>query len=463
MTASYTPEHGGGFKPGDIWLDGKPWIDPGSKAEEPPATAKLHIVAETAEPAAPFKGLTHADVLDLQFEDESDLVDGIVECGVVGIVAGLPETYKSWLAQAIAIGVSAGEGEILGRGIRQQGPSGYFWQDDSRRNEAERVQTYARAHATPRDLPITWFLNVGLTLPDDIARLRVTVEEFGLVLVVIDSFYNVAAGDLKDRDAGRIIARLKNEVSDPTGCTVLVIDHMPWATDSNRSRLRAYGDVFKGAAARFGVYIDVEGEKLRVEARGNNIRGLPRTPVYWDADTLSLRLVDTTAENANESEDALDAVVVAWLREQASPRSQTKVRRGVKRRHENVDQALERLKGRGEVRDSARNGGAWSGQPGTPRYWEATTHADSTPPQQNGAGSGEVVSQARKEPTPPGSPRPLKGGEVGAGQGSGGTPLPADDTFPDLADDHYQHGHITEAEWLERRKLHAHLIRQAVA
>ena len=54
--------------------------------------------------------------------------------------------------------------------------------------------------------------------------------------------------DLKERAAGIVYARIKTEVCDPTGCTVDVVDHMPWATDNNRKRLRGYGDVFKNKA-----------------------------------------------------------------------------------------------------------------------------------------------------------------------------------------------------------------------
>src|SRR5205814_3165560 len=127
-----------------------------------------------------------------------------------------------------------------------------------------------------------WFLNEGLELPRDLERLRATIERFGLRLAVLDSFYNVALVDLKEREAGKVVAALKAQVCDPTGCTVLIVDHMPWATDNNRLRLRSYGDVFKGAAARFGIYIAAEGQKLSVEARGNTIRGFKRTPAYWD-------------------------------------------------------------------------------------------------------------------------------------------------------------------------------------
>jgi hypothetical protein len=190
-------------------------------------------------------------VLALEFEEERHLVRDLVPAGAVGLIAGVPETHKSFLGQAIVVRVAQGNGEILGHAVASQAPTGYFWQDDSTREEADRVKLYEQVHASPPDLPVRWFLNEGLELPRDLELVRATIMRFGFRLVVLDSFCNVALVDLKDRDAGKVVAALKSQVCDQTGCTVLIVDHMPWATDNNRLRLRSYGDVFKDAAARF--------------------------------------------------------------------------------------------------------------------------------------------------------------------------------------------------------------------
>jgi hypothetical protein len=262
-------------------------------------------------PAEPFVGIPHADLLSTTFEDESDLVDGTVPKGALGTIAGVPETQKSWLACEIASAVALGEGEVLGRNVVSQGPVGYFWQDDSKRAYAERVQLFSRVRETPVDLRIRWFLNEGVTLPGDVERIAATVERYGLVLVVVDSVYNfVPPAGLKDTEMGALYADLKWRVCDRTGATVIGVDHMPWATEANRQRLRAYGDVFKGAAARFGIYIDANGSKLHVEARGNNVRGFRRTPARWNPERLALELVETG--DADER-DRRRAAAVEWI------------------------------------------------------------------------------------------------------------------------------------------------------
>lgn len=238
--------------------------------------------------------LPHEDVLQLELPADRHLVDDLIPAGAVGTIAAVPEAHKSWLAQAIAVRVAAGHGHILGKKVTGQGPVAYLWQDDSTREEAERVKAFENAHPVAGPLPILWGLNLGIQLPRDIPRLATTVQDNNLVLLVLDSYYNFLHGiDLKDEQAEQVVSALKRDICDATGCTVLIVDHMPWATDTNRSRLRAYGGVFKNAATRYGIYIDVIGDKLHIEARGNNIRGIPKTLAQWNPDRLELELLSS--------------------------------------------------------------------------------------------------------------------------------------------------------------------------
>jgi hypothetical protein len=372
--------------------------------------------------ATPFSGRTHAEVLEMRFDDGAEpleLIEDLVPCGVLMTVAGLPESYKGWLCSKIATCVAAGEGVVLGRQTLVQGPVGYWWQDDSLRNEVERVQLFARVQETASELPLRWFLNEGLELPRDLERLRATIEEHRLVLAIIDSWYNVASAlDLKDREPGAVFARLKAEVCDPTGCTVSVVDHMPWASDQPRKRLRGYGDVFKNAVVRAGIYIDVEGKKVHVEVRGNNMKGIRRTPAYWDPECLELKLVEPGSHDDQQAKVEQRAEkVLTWLVDHPRWHSTSTVRKAVGGRESVTDAALELLKSRAEVQDSGRDGGPWSGRAGDPRYWIATVHAQSEPPETSaqlvGPWVADVSSGGRDEPPRPPRPAPHRGAEVG--------------------------------------------------
>jgi putative DNA primase/helicase len=328
----------------------------------------------------PYEGLSHDEAIKAPLpEGERFLVDELIPIGAVGTIAGLPETHKSFLAQAIAVRCARGEGEILGRQVTRVGRAGYFWQDDSRREELERIQLFERVHSGPAGLPLWWFLNLGVVLPRDIDCLRATIQHYSLELAVLDSFYNFARGiDLKEADAEVLVAQLKSEVVDPMGCTVVIVDHMAWPTEQNRKRLRAYGGVHKGAAVRFGIYIDVEGKRLFLEARGNNLRGFRRTPAVWDQDALELHLIESGGPGEHEARIEQRAEMsLAWLVEHPGSHSTSAVRKAVGGRAEITDEALERLKARDEVRDHVRGGGTWSGQAGVARYWIAAVHADS--------------------------------------------------------------------------------------
>jgi hypothetical protein len=243
-----------------------------------------------------FDGLTHPELLALEIAPAAQLVADLVEAGTLGTIAGLPETFKSWLALRIAFSVATG-GTVLGREVVGAGAVGYWWQDDSRENEVRRIQGYARQHAHTGDVPIRWHLNEGISLPDGIADLRAEIEREQQVLVVLDSLYNFLAGiKLKDEDVAAVLATVKAEVCDPTGCAVLFVDHSPWPTEGNHGQRRGYGSVFKAAAIRFGLYLDRAGDSIFIEARGNNLGGLPRTPALWDTDRLELRLVQPPSE-----------------------------------------------------------------------------------------------------------------------------------------------------------------------
>ena len=236
-------------------------------------------------------GISNADLRRLGVLPTQEIVAGVIEAGTVGAFVGLPGTYKSFLANQTAHKVAGGGGLVLGREVIRQGPVGYWWQDDSTENEIRRIQAYGAANDYDAELPIRWHLNEGLRLPDDLRRLREEIEREQQVLAFLDSLYNFLPGfTLKDEEVAAVYAAIKSDVCDQTGATVAVVDHAPWPTEGNRGQQRAYGSVFKAAAIRWGVYLVKQASTLYVEARGNNLTGLERTAVTFDAERFELRV-----------------------------------------------------------------------------------------------------------------------------------------------------------------------------
>jgi hypothetical protein len=260
----------------------------GSAARQPDAAG------ETTQ----FRGLSHRELLAIETMPTPQLIENMIERGTLGIAAGLPETFKSFYGLQVVIKISGAGPTVFDRKVLGHGPVGHWWQDDSRDNEVRRVQSYARAHDYTSDLPIRWHLNEGLTLPDGIPALRAEIEREGQVLVTLDSLYNFLPGfKLRDEDVAGVLRSLKDEVCDPTGCTILFIDHAPWPTEANSGQRRAYGSVFKTAAIRWGIYFEKAGDTIFIEAHGNNLAGISRTPAIWDAEALELRLVKPPSES----------------------------------------------------------------------------------------------------------------------------------------------------------------------
>lgn len=356
-----------------------------------------------AEPPPSFPGLSHVEALARQVSPTRQLVEHLVEAGTLGTIAALPETHKSFLALELAHKIVAG-GKVLGEHeVLLRGPVGYWWQDDSEENELGRLQDYARRHDHTGELPLRWHLNEGLRLPDHTATLRAEIEAERQVLVVLDSLYNFLPGidNLKDEEVAVVLAALKAEVCDPTGAALCFVDHAPWPTEGNRGQRRGYGSVFKAAVIRWGLYLQREGEKLYIEARGNNIRGFTRTVATWDEDALELRLLDV--ERVNEAE--LDMHILEHVTAEPG-KATSKVAEGAERRRENVQKSLERLKEAGLVRDESSRS---LGRAGTGTYWFPADHAGSDPSQNAGTGQDALPLGPESGSDPSHSSLPRRG------------------------------------------------------
>jgi hypothetical protein len=345
------------------------------------------------EPRLLPRGLSHPEALAREIPPANELVEGVVDAGTPGLWSGLPFSRKSWAAIELAHKVAAGRGDLFGRHpIRKGGPVIYCWQDESEAKMLGRIQAYNERHDY-RDAPIRWLLGQGLRLPDDLEPLRRLVERDGAVLVCFDSFYNFAPGaKLKDEDAAAIITAAKAELCDPTGATVLFVDHAPWPTESNRGQRRAYGSVFKTAAARWSVHFEADPKddtRLHVEASGNSTAGFRRTPATWDAQALEIRLLETKTLDLG----ALAEEILAYVDEHPGTATR-RIAEGLGRRREAVSDTLETLETAGRLTVKASRD---LGRPGTGRYWFPPNHAGSEASQHNGTTQGRLTLEVSED------------------------------------------------------------------
>jgi hypothetical protein len=347
-------------------------------------------------------GRSHAEVLAIEVLPTDQLVEDLVEAGTVGTIAALPELHKSWVAVDLAVKVAAGRGLVLGRySIRKPGPVGYWWQDDSEENELRRIQAYAARHDYGDELPIRWHLNEGLRLPDDLVALREEIEREEQVLVVLDSLYNFLPKlELKAEDVAHVLAALKSDVCDRTGCAVAFVDHAPWPTESNEGRRRGYGSVFKAAVIRWGIYLERKNNTLFVEGRGNNLVGLKRTAAVWNAERLELQLVEAEGPAA----DIVERLVEFLRRNRGA--TTTVVRAGVTGNDATIDAVLREDDRFSSVPPALfgkpSNATCWALAEDVPSLLDSTSARD-------GADVGPTLSQETDDNPGPASSTPVGG------------------------------------------------------
>lgn len=244
------------------------------------------------QPKGRFPGLSHEEVLfeAARIPKDRGLIDGLIDEGAVGTFVGPPEAYKSWLALGCLMRVAGLGGEILGRRVLRTGPTGAWLQDDPRSWLLKRIEMYSTAHRAS-SLPVRWHLNEQLMLPPDISNLRVEIEREAQRFVLLDSLYNfMPVSAMRDEYAAETVVRLK-DVADQTGCSIAFVDHTPWSDEGRRTPSRGYGSVFKAAVVRFTIHIDKVGERRWIDAHGNNIAGLKRTPAVFNEETLEFELL----------------------------------------------------------------------------------------------------------------------------------------------------------------------------
>jgi hypothetical protein len=311
-------------------------VDPSGKP------SNVFPLPEVKHVAVPFPGLTHREAIELELPPVQHLIRGAAQRGSVGTFTGLPESFKSFLAMEIALKVAGGGESVLGLDVETHGPVGYWWQDDSKEAELERLKAYASQHGYTGEVPIRWHLNENLRFPDNVDSLRAEIEREGQVFVVLDSLYNFLppAIKLKDEEVAQVLDLVKSKVCDPTGCAVAFVDHSPWPSDANRGQLRGYGSVFKAAAIRWGVYLERKkgSGEVWIEARGNNVAGFRRKLFLWDEEALEFRPVD----RQQLAETDLEQRICEYVSQHPGA-SQTEIEDGVTGKRDRIRETLSRL------------------------------------------------------------------------------------------------------------------------
>lgn len=405
---------------------------------------------------AKLKPLWWHDAIHEPIPETSEYVENVLEAGVLADIVGLPYLHKSAVALELAAKVARGRGLLLGKHpIKAQAKVAYFWADDSRPQELKRIQAYQRA-CQDDVLPLAFYLNPGITLPDDLPAVKAQIREHGYRLCVFDSLYNFGPLGLDwSKDSGPVLAiytALKRLCDDIEGLTIILVDHASKPSDSNKGRddsIASFGTVWKAAAVRCSIVVTKRGKTLFVSATGNNVKGFPQTPAWFNEERLELTVLDTDPDP--EREEHIEDAVLDYVRRNPG-KSSNQIRQAVKGRNADKDAAIRRLADKNLICDTYKSSpqlfGAAPGEraefhnetspqePGAKKSktcWIPVNHAEEPRPADDGATPGEprpATVSFPAETSPQSSPLYVVEGSVGEPAGETKDP-PRNDNEPD--------------------------------
>jgi len=207
------------------------------------------------------------------------LVDQLWAASGVGVIGGLPKTFKTWLAAEIALAVACGT-KALGRfAAKAQGPVLFFAAEDNPPAMRARFDALARARDIQlQNAPVFLIDLVELRLdhPAHLARLGRTVASTGARLLILDPFVRVARVDENSAQEVSAVLGALRTIQRDHDVAVLLVHHMRKSPSPHPGQqLRGSGDF--AAWVDSGLYLLRRGSDLVLTAEH---RGAPAPPPF---------------------------------------------------------------------------------------------------------------------------------------------------------------------------------------
>lgn len=304
------------------------------------------------------------------------LVEPLWAAQAVGVLGGASRSFKTWLATELALAVAAGV-PALGRfPARAAGPVLFFGAEDDPGDLRARFEGIATARAVPFvGLPV-YFLDVAtlrLDRGEQVQRLRKTVQALRPLLLVLDPFVRLVAGDFDENSASDVSAVLGalRAVQRDLGCGVLLVHHTRKSPSAHPGhQLRGSGDFAAwSASALFLTRKDDNELVLSVEHRNAPapppvcVRLVPEPQPHLVVEDYPAAAPLPPCEPAPSSAEAADPFVAAVLARLAAGRAYTtrELRDVLKVRKSTLLATLNALRARGLV---TRSTTGWRRSPG---------------------------------------------------------------------------------------------------
>lgn len=289
------------------------------------------------------------DEIEVKTDQKRWLIHTLFSAGV-GVVGGLPKSFKTWLASELCYAVATGQ-KALGRfDVEQTGPVLVFQAEDDLASMRARFEGIANARGTPlAEIPI-FLLDVPALHLDDAAQLnalRCTVAEIKPRLLVLDPFVRLVR-TIDENSAAEVspILGALREIQRSFDVAVLLVHHMRKAPSAHPSQqLRGSGDF--SAWADSAIYITRSGDDrlLTIEHRA---APAPHPVLVRLEQTPSPHLIVIDDDKSSTPrDDPLDDAILERLRLVPRPQSAIALRNVLKVRNASLVAALDALARRG--------------------------------------------------------------------------------------------------------------------
>lgn len=213
----------------------------------------------------PREDAGESQTIDAFLDDISPIewiVPGMIAKGTLGFVAGLPETYKTWLLLDLAIECAKGGGKWLGRYDVGQARVLFVDQERFKGETQRRLKSLLSAKNLDRKhLRDSLFVRCGSTtrldLDESFRAFKAELQRIKPDMVLIDSFATFNTRNENDRKEIQMVIERIKELRSEIGCTFIFIDHESKAIYNDKENNTApsafgmVGSVGKSAAAEF--------------------------------------------------------------------------------------------------------------------------------------------------------------------------------------------------------------------
>jgi hypothetical protein len=243
----------------------------------------------------------------------------------VGIIGGIPKSYKTWVATELAYAVATGRKAIGCFDVVETGPVLLFFAEDDLPSMRARFADIAHARGGDLDAAPVHFIDAPVLFLDDprqLRSLRAAIDALKPRLLILDPFVRLVrrSDENSAQEVSAILGSLR-EIQRTFDVAIVLVHHMRKASSAHVSQqLRGSGDF--SAWADSAIYITRNGEDrlLTVEHRA----AAPPPPFsvrLLEAPAPHLVVVEATTPRSGDASLA-DAILD---RLKSAPRAQSTV------------------------------------------------------------------------------------------------------------------------------------------